>query len=73
VLEGGFRAWEDGRWCVWVLGSIRWPSRGFSHTWPSKEAEKEAEKAEQGEESPETLEREAVASLTTLSTPSKQL
>jgi len=38
VLKGGFGAWEDGRWCGWVLGGPRWPSGGFSHTWPSKES-----------------------------------
>jgi len=37
VLEGGFGPWKDGIWCEWVLGGLRWPSRGFSHTWPSKE------------------------------------
>lgn len=38
ALEGGFRAWDDVGWCGWVLGGLRWHSRGFSHTWPSKES-----------------------------------
>ena len=38
ALEGSFGAWEDVRWCGWVLGGIRWPSGGFSHTRPSKES-----------------------------------
>ena len=37
----------------------------------TKEGEKEAEKVEQGEVSPETLGREATATLTALSTPTK--
>jgi len=38
ALEGGFGAWEDIGWCGWVLGGLRWPSRGFFHTPPSKES-----------------------------------
>ena len=38
ALKGGVGAWEDGIWCGWVLGGLRWPSRGFSHTQPSKES-----------------------------------
>ena len=37
ALEGGFGAWEDVGWCGWVLGGLRWPSGGFSHTRPSNE------------------------------------
>ena len=38
VLKGSFRALEDVGWCHWVLGALRWPSLGFSHTQPSKES-----------------------------------
>jgi len=38
ALKGGFGAYEDVRWCGWVLGGLRWPSGGFSHTRPSKES-----------------------------------
>ena len=38
ALKGGFGAWEDLIWCVWVLGGLRWPSGGFSQTRPSKES-----------------------------------
>jgi len=38
ALEGGFGAWEDVGWCGWVLGGLRWPPGGFSHTQPSKES-----------------------------------
>jgi len=38
ALEGSFGAWEDVGWSIWVLGGLRWPSRGFSHTQPSKES-----------------------------------
>lgn len=37
MLEGGFGRWENVRWCGGVLGGIRLPSGGFSHTHPSKE------------------------------------
>ena len=37
ALEGGFGAWEDVEWCGWVLGGLRWPSKGFSNTRLSKE------------------------------------
>ena len=36
ALEGGFGVYEDVGWCGWVLGGLRWPFRGFSHTQPSK-------------------------------------
>jgi len=35
VLKGGFGAWEDVGWCGWVLGGLRWPSRGFFKTRPT--------------------------------------
>jgi len=37
-LESRFGAWGDVGWCVWVLGGLRWPSGGFSHTWASKQS-----------------------------------
>ena len=38
ALEDGFGAWEDVGWCGWVLGCLRWPFGGFSHTRTSKES-----------------------------------
>jgi len=38
VVKGGFGAWKGGRWYGWVIGGLRGPSRGFSHTQPSKES-----------------------------------
>ena len=37
ALEGGFGTLEDVGWCGWVLGGLRWPFGGFSHTRPSIE------------------------------------
>jgi len=59
ALKGTFRAWEDRRWCGWVLGGLRWPSRGFSHTQPSKESLQEKLQEDTGklqEENRETRE-----------------
>ena len=38
MLEGKFWTYGDVGWCGWVLGGLKWPFGGFSHTRPSKES-----------------------------------
>ena len=67
-MEGGFGTWGDVGWCGWVLGGLRWPSRGFSQTWPSKESLQEnlrediGNLQEEKQHSTEGLEEEAESS-----------
>ena len=57
-MEGNFGICRGVGWGGWVLGGLRWPSGGFSHTRPSKESLQENLK-EENRESTRGLQEEA--------------